>query len=437
MKNIPLKAKVFFIAIYIITFVLFVNSICLNQINIEIKSICNVIFFIILTALTESLTVEFKNMSFSMSFAVTLAAYILFGTFQCIIITIIGFLFRVIKVDKNKYGYSHKYIFNTPIYGTVFNCCALLLPIIISNFFYKACGGSFNIEFIYYNIGPIIIFGIAYFVTNILIISILMCIMTNKNFWFCFLGNIKVGFLNSLVMIPIGILLAGIFHKYGRFGIVFTIFPIILIRYTLLLYIDSKSQFIETVEALMNAMDARDKYTEGHSRRVAEISVAIAKELKYNQWKIEQLSITAMLHDVGKIGVSDTILNKPGKLTDEEFKIIKEHPQIGIKIIKDIKNIDYIHPVVSSHHERYDGKGYPDGKKGDELPLNVYIVQLADTIDAMASDRPYRKGLPTDIIIDEITKYSGTQFHPLVAEAYLNIVKKNGGKLPCYHEEGK
>jgi len=249
--------------------------------------------------------------------------------------------------------------------------------------------------------------------------------MTNKNFWFCFLGNIRVGFLNSLVMIPIGILLAAIFHTYDYFGIVFTIFPIILIRYTLLLYINSKSQFIETVEALMNAMDARDKYTEGHSRRVAEISVAIAKELKYNQWNIEQLSITAMLHDVGKIGISDTILNKPGKLTDEEFRIIKEHPQIGIKIIKDIKNIDYIHPVVRSHHERYDGKGYPDKLKGENIPFLARALTVVDSFDAMTSNRPYNRRKTYEEAIEELKRCSGTQFDPYIAEKFIKVIIEN------------
>ena len=264
-----------------------------------------------------------------------------------------------------------------------------------------------------------------------------MSLYTGKKLIFCFVENLKIGFLNSVLMMPLGVVLAILFTKYKFSGIIFIIFSLLLVRYTLVLYSDSKSQFIETVEALMNAIDARDKYTEGHSRRVAEISVAIGKELKYNQWSIEELNIAAMLHDVGKIGISDTILNKPGKLTDEEFDTIKEHPQIGINIIKDIKNIDYVHSIVRNHHERYDGKGYPDGKKGDELPLNVYIVQLADAVDAMASDRTYRKGLSEDVIVDEIIKHSGTQFHPIVAEAYLNIVKKNNGKLPYYNEEGK
>ncbi len=426
MNSISSEQKRFFLSIYIITIISFIIPIIEGKIKIEVCNYANIIVFIILTAITESFTVYFRNMSFSTSFAVTIASYILFGPFQCIIILVLGFLFRVMKIDNGKY----KHVFNTPLYGTIFNCCALILPVVVGSFFYKTLGGQFSLNFIVSNIGPLIVFCFAFIIVNSLIMSILMSIVTNKNVVFCFTGNIRMGILNSVVMIPIGILLALVFIKYGYLGIVFITFPLLLIRYTLLLYTSSKSQFIDTVEALMNAIDARDQYTEGHSRRVAEISVAIAKELKYNPWNIEQLNIAAMLHDVGKIGVSDAILNKPGKLTDEEFDAIKEHPEIGIKIIKDIKNIDYVYPIVRNHHERYDGKGYPDGKKGDELPLNVYIVQLADTVDAMASDRPYRKGLSASIILGEIKKYSGTQFHPKVAEAYLRIVEKNGGKLP-------
>lgn len=430
MNSISLKQKRFFILIYIVTIISFLMPIMRGKMEIEVGNFTNIIVFIILTAITESFTVSFKNMSFSTSFAVTIASFILFGTFECIIILVLGFLCRVIKVDENIYRYKYKHVFNTPLYGTVFNCCALILPVVVGSFFYKILDGDFSLNFIASNIGPLIVFCFAFIIVNSLIMSILMSIVTNKNVVFCFIGNIRMGILNSVVMIPIGILLTLVFIKYGYLGIGFITFPLLLIRYTLLLYSDSKSQFIDTVEALMNAIDARDQYTEGHSRRVAEISVAIGKELKYSQWSIEELNIAAMLHDVGKIGVSDAILNKPGKLTDEEFDAIKEHPEIGIKIIKDIKNIDYVYPVVRNHHERYDGKGYPDGKKGDELPLNVYIVQLADTVDAMASDRPYRKGLSDSVILEEIKKYSGTQFHPKVAETYLRIVENNGGKLP-------
>ena len=130
-----------------------------------------------------------------------------------------------------------------------------------------------------------------------------------------------------------------------------------------------------------------------------------------------------MLHDVGKIGIDDKILNKPDKLTEEEFNTIKGHPQIGFNILKDIKNLENILPIVHYHHERYDGKGYPQGKKAEELSLDVFIVQLADSIDAMAADRPYRKALSHDAIIAEVKKHSGSQFHPKVVEAYFKVLE--------------
>lgn len=420
MKKLPIEQKIYVWFIYMLTIGLLVWSIYSNFIIINVSEYINIAIFVILTALTESFTVEFKNMSFSTSFAVTVAAYIIFGPFNCILIVSVGFLCRVLKVEGR--GYVH--VFNTPVYGTIFNICSLVIPIVVGNFMYNFVGGNSELNYLMSNIFPLFIFVIVYFFTNIFIMSIFMGLRLKKNILYCFIGNIKVGFFNSVVMLPIGILLTMAFVEYNYWGLIFVILMVILLRYTLLLYSNTKEQLTDTVEALMNAIDARDMYTEGHSRRVAEISVEIARELKLSQWEIEKLHIAAMLHDVGKIGISDNILNKPGKLTDEEYNIIKEHPTIGVKILKKIKNIDYVHKIVEQHHERYDGKGYPHGLKGDEVDIQVYIVHLADTVDAMTSDRPYRKGLSKAIVKAEIEKYSGTQFHPKVANAYLNILKR-------------
>jgi putative nucleotidyltransferase with HDIG domain len=251
----------------------------------------------------------------------------------------------------------------------------------------------------------------------------------NKNIFYGLFNNIKLSILNSMVMLPFAIMLAIVFIQYSYFGILLFIVPVILARYTFSLYIDSKSQYIDTVDALMRAMEARDKYTEGHSQRVAELVKEIAKELKYNDWTIDKLNIASLLHDVGKIGIDDCILNKPGKLTDEEYDIIKSHPEIGYGILKDVKNLKDIIHIVKHHHERYDGKGYPDGMSGDELNLDVYIVQLADCVDAMTTDRPYRKALTLEQVISELENNSGTQFHPKVVDAYLNLLKKQNKNI--------
>jgi putative nucleotidyltransferase with HDIG domain len=325
-------------------------------------------------------------------------------------------------VQKYNDGYDH--ILNTPLYGTVFNYCVLTMPVIYGSYFYNILGGTFDVENIHNNILYIIVFsGICFFI-NTFIISVLFSISNNKNIFYSIISNIKLGLLNIFAMAPFGIILAIIFSKYSYLGVLLLMFPIILARYTFSLYIDSKSQYVQTVDAFMHAVEVRDKYTKGHSKRVAEISTMIARELKYNEWKIEQLNIAALLHDVGKLGIDDNILNKAGKLTEEEFDMIKKHPQIGCDIIKDIKNLEYASSIVRHHHERYDGRGYPSGKKAEELNLDVFIVQLADSVDAMATDRPYRKALSGEEITDEIKRNSGTQFHPKVVDAYFRALKK-------------
>jgi HD-GYP domain-containing protein (c-di-GMP phosphodiesterase class II) len=419
MRELPIRQRRFFVFIYIITLVFFAYSLHFKHIPINFSDYKAIIFFIILTALTESFTVVYLDISFSTTFAVTLASYILFGPLEATIMFVFGFLLRVLKLEDNTYNH----LFNTPIYGTMFNCCALTLPIFIANFGYIISGGTYGVENFSNNIFPIFIFCVVYFLFNTFIMSIMLSFYINKSILYCYFSNIKLGILNYIAMIPFGIILAFVFNQYKYWGVLLMLGPIMLARYTFSMYIDSKYQYIQTVEALMNAIEARDKYTQGHSRRVAQISTDIGKAFKYNQWKLEKLMVAAMLHDVGKIGISDNILNKPGKLTEEEFLKIKDHPEIGHNILKDIKNLEYICPIVRHHHERYDGKGYPQGKKENKVTLDTYIVQLADAVDAMATDRPYRKGLSKEEIVSELKNNVGTQFHPKVTEVYLNILE--------------
>jgi putative nucleotidyltransferase with HDIG domain len=420
MKKLPLDLKFFLFTVYILTFLSLYFSIKSGFINVEFNNnYKEVVFFIIIIALTETFTVSFKSMSFSTSFAIHLAVYIIFGPFITILTIIAGFSLRILKVGK-----TYQHIFNTPIYGTMFNYCVLVLPIIYGNYIFLLLGGKSGTKSTIEKLMPVIIFCLIIFFVNTTMISILFAIKTKKNVIYCVFQNLKLCLLNILAMAPFGIIIAYIFNAYNYLGVLLVLFPIILSRYTFSLYIDSKNQYIHTVDILMRAVEARDKYTEGHSQRVSELSVKIAKALKYSDWKIEQLKIASLLHDVGKIGVSDQILNKPGKLTKEEFDIIKCHPDKGYNILKSIKNLESVIPIVRYHHERYDGKGYPDGKIAEELSLDVFIVQLADSIDAMATDRPYREALNREQIIEEVRINSGTQFHPKVVDAYFKVLEK-------------
>lgn len=182
---------------------------------------------------------------------------------------------------------------------------------------------------------------------------------------------------------------------------------------------------LQMVQALANTIDAKDSYTNGHSTRVAEYSVMLARRMNYTGEKLEHLYYAALLHDIGKIGVPREIINKPSKLTDEEYAIIKSHPQIGSDILKEITEIPDIAIGARYHHERYDGKGYPDGLCGEDIPELARIIGVADAYDAMTSKRSYRDVLAQEIVREEIEKGKGTQFDSKIAEIMLELIDED------------
>ena len=198
------------------------------------------------------------------------------------------------------------------------------------------------------------------------------------------------------------------------------------------LFKDREEVILASLEALANAVDARDPYTAGHSMRVTQYALMIARQMHYSpddQDAWTRLERGGRLHDIGKIGVPDAILQKPGPLTDQEFAKMREHPTVGYGILSGLRMLTDELVIVRSHHERYDGHGYPDRKEGAELPLFAWIVSAADAIDAMTSDRPYRKAMSIQVAVDQVRAGAGTQFHPDVAEAVLDAVANGSLKV--------
>ncbi len=183
------------------------------------------------------------------------------------------------------------------------------------------------------------------------------------------------------------------------------------------LYQRIKAAFHHTVEALAEAIEKRDPYTGGHIKRVYTYSLVIGRQMGFSRDELERLKLAAMLHDVGKIGVDDRILRKGGPLTEEEFAKMKRHPEIGVEIIGRIEELSDLLPIIRAHQERMDGTGYPEGQTGVEIPMGARVIAVADTFDAMTTDRPYSKARPMEAALEELRRCAGKQFDLEVVEA--------------------
>jgi len=195
------------------------------------------------------------------------------------------------------------------------------------------------------------------------------------------------------------------------------------------LFDDLKSAYFYTIKAITNSIEARDPYTRGHSERVGQYAKVIAEKFNWDKNEIRLIAWGGMLHDVGKIGISDVILNKPGKLTDDEYHQIQSHPLIGTQIVEGISFLESAIPYILEHHERFDGKGYPKGVAGKNISIKGRLLAVADSFDAMTSDRPYRKALKPEVALDELVRNKGTQFDPEIVRAFEKAWIS--GKVKC------
>lgn len=383
------------------------------------------IVFSVLSAIAETFLIPLPKIgAISVSFALTYSAILLTNPLTAAIITALGVAFRFPYV----YGKGRVHIFNNPIYKTVFNISQSLINAGVAGLIYVYVDRVFNFGFEFFNPLAGAICLIIYLLSNSFFMASLMSILLREKLYYIW-KNYLLGFINIALVSLLGIVIAFSYDSYGAGGILLFFIPLMFARYTFKLYLDMRKNYFETLNVLVRAIEASDPYTSGHSMRVSAYAEAIAKQVGLPQSKIDLIKSAALLHDIGKIGIDKNILNKNGKLEKDEFETIKAHPEIGATIIADLSYLSNISDIIRHHHERNDGKGYPDGLSYGNIPLETSILTIADSFDAMTTNRPYRSSLSLESALREIKDNQGTQFNPDIVDEAIVALKKAFFKL--------
>jgi putative nucleotidyltransferase with HDIG domain len=241
--------------------------------------------------------------------------------------------------------------------------------------------------------------------------------------WALSVSNIAIGLVSQ---VPLGWLMAEVADEVGQWAAILFMVPLLLARYSFSRYTETRDLFYGTVSALSQAIDAKDGFTRGHADRVSRIAGAIARELGIAEREIEQIELAGLLHDIGKIGIEDRILMKPTRLDADEQELMRRHPIYGASILEPSAALRPLVPIVLAHHENFDGSGYPQGLRGEEIPIGSRILLVADTYEAMTSDRIYRKAPGHERAMEQLNRYKGTQFDPAIVRALQTCIQRRG-----------
>jgi len=339
-----------------------------------------------------------------------------------------------------------------PLYKTAYNCGALMLAGAASYGAFRAFGPAADPERWPEVLGPALLAAGLNFVVNSLLVAAAISVSSGKGLREVWAEHFTWLWPHYLVLGGLGLAMATAQATMGLWGIAVFLAPPAMMRVSLKQYVDKTTKSVMelreahrslqdahaqvteamerlgqaydgTLRSLVAALDARDKETAGHSERVAELTMAIAAEMGLEpgteEWRY--VSWAALLHDVGKIAIRDDVLCKPGPLTPEEWESMRQHPLAGHGILSSVDFLSPASEIVLSHHERFDGTGYPRGLAGEEIPLGARIFSIADSFDAMTSDRPYRAAMPPEEALAEILRNSGTQFDPACVRAFLRV----------------
>jgi riboflavin transporter FmnP len=368
-----------------------------------------VLFWVVVTLLASALPVELSGgVQVAVSTAPLMAATVLGGPLAGAIVAALGT--TDIREVKGR----------VPWYGTLANHAAIVLPVVAAGLTIKLLPQPEN-ELLGELLATLLATSV-YFLMNLVFVTLIV-VLRDGNSVREFLTQAETTniWANVLTLAPLGWLMARMYELPGAgwwttllFGV-----PLFTTRVAYQRFVEMREMFTQTIGALAEAVDKRDPYTSKHSQRVRLISVDIGREMRVTSPELEALEWGGLLHDVGKIGVPDSVLLKQGKLTREERMIMNAHPVLGAQIIGPVDRLAAELPVIRHHHEWYNGSGYPDRLIGDEIPRLARILHVADAFEAMTADRPYRKALSGEQAVSELRKFAGVQFDPEIVDAFM------------------
>jgi hypothetical protein len=378
----------------------------------------NIIMYTVFMSIAEQLPVPLpQEAEVTVGFAVVLSAILLFGTKVSVLMIFASVLVTELKRIKIM-----------PFYKSLFNISLYVVMVGVAGTVFESLGGTPGKIDLHFDILRITAVVFSYFLVNVGLLTMCISLLGGERIYHVFFKNFKWALPNYLALAPLGVLLAVIFMEIGIVGLLLFLVPLLVARHSFKLYMNMKKVYFDTIQALATAIEAKDPYTRGHSDRVAKYAHLIANEMNLSEDFLNNLNCAALLHDIGKIGVPEEILNKPGKLSEDEFEKIKIHPGLGASIVEKIDFMVNSSLFIRFHHERQNGTGYPEGLTSKEIPLGAAILSVADAYDALTSDRPYRKARKPEDALSEIEKNSGLQFKPEVVQALISVLEKEMGK---------
>lgn len=371
-----------------------------------------ILFFTVIAMLAEYLSVFLPaGGQITVAFPISFVIILVYGPAVAILVEILSVIWEIFKKRGNWYK-------------TLFNAAQYSLSSGLAGVVYISSGGVVGTQNIINYLLPAALCALTYCFINLFLVTCVISLDSGMQITKVYRINIKDIIPSYLAEAPMGFIMAIIYVHIGILGILLFFFPLLLARQSFELYTRMRKIYLDTIRTLAATIDAKDPYTHGHSERVSQLAVQLARKLDFAETEIEYLEYAAILHDIGKIGIEDRILGKKDRLTDEEYDKIKEHPVIGASIIGSIEFLQKCSQTVLHHHERYNGGGYPHGLKGEEIPRTARLLAVVDAYDAMNSDRPYRKKLSENDILEEIERESGKQFDPAIARTFISLIKE-------------